>query len=132
MEGLSGFLSRASNLSLFRFTGGVAKLVLPIFFLQTILCCFVKDAMDDFKRVSEISINYWKNSMFTAGVGLEEQREISYMLGILKQSLPITYLGVPLITSRLNKINCIPLIEIITLGFSYGPLCPCLMLAGCN
>ena len=74
----------------------------------------VKDAMDDFKRVSGLSINYGKSSMFIAGVGLEEQREISNRLGIQKQSLPVTYLGVPLISSRLNKTNCIPLIERIT------------------
>ncbi|GAV85611.1 LOW QUALITY PROTEIN: zf-RVT domain-containing protein, partial [Cephalotus follicularis] len=42
------------------------------------------------------------------------RRDILHRVGYMEGTLPMTYLGVPLITKRLSKVDCNPLVERIT------------------
>ncbi|KAG5239597.1 RNA-directed DNA polymerase, eukaryota, reverse transcriptase [Salix suchowensis] len=71
----------------------------------------IKDCLDNFAKFSGLSINLNKSSLFMSGVSREDQRAIVDKLGVQVQPLPVTYLGIPLITSRLSKTDCLPLLE---------------------
>ena len=55
-----------------------------------------------------------KSCIFFSGVGNSVKRDILDILGFKEGVLPVWYLRVPLITSRLKYSDCIPLIERIT------------------
>ncbi|GAV80195.1 LOW QUALITY PROTEIN: zf-RVT domain-containing protein, partial [Cephalotus follicularis] len=42
------------------------------------------------------------------------KRDILHRVNFQEESLPVTYLGLPLITKKLTKVDCIPLVERIT------------------
>ncbi|KAG5246887.1 RNA-directed DNA polymerase, eukaryota, reverse transcriptase [Salix suchowensis] len=77
----------------------------------------LKDVMENFSRVSGLGINFNKSSLFTAGIDPVEQEAIVSRLGIQIKELPVTYLGMPLITTRLTKADCSPLIDQATRTF---------------
>ncbi|XP_020266774.1 uncharacterized protein LOC109842288 [Asparagus officinalis] len=67
-----------------------------------------------FGEVSGLEANPDKCSIFYGGVEDSVKAEIANILGFAEGSIPIKYLGVPLITKRLSYSDCFPLFDKIT------------------
>lgn len=74
----------------------------------------IKDALDVFKMISGLSVNQSKSEVFFAAVPSTLQSQILSILNFRDSSLPVRYLGMPLISSKLTFQDCVPLIEKIT------------------
>lgn len=64
--------------------------------------------------MSGLMPNMCKSNFFTAGVDSGNQSILSGSLGFTLGSLPVKYLGVPLITKHFSFNNCVPLMECIS------------------
>jgi hypothetical protein len=71
----------------------------------------MRNALDDFAGLSGLVINPEKSLVFLSGVHNELKTSLQDLLGFRLGSLPIRYLGVPLISTRLTYSNCKPLEE---------------------
>ncbi|KAG5542725.1 hypothetical protein RHGRI_015741 [Rhododendron griersonianum] len=69
----------------------------------------VKDALDEFHSFSGLSPNLQKSAIFYSGVSNDLQEVLEAILPIPHGYLPVRYLGVPLITSRLSYSDCMQL-----------------------
>ncbi|XP_061955562.1 uncharacterized protein LOC133677489 [Populus nigra] len=71
----------------------------------------IRGALDSFASISGLIINHRKSSVFLSGVedsiGLAITNCLQFQLGVL----PVKYLGVPLISSRLSRQHCTLLVE---------------------
>ena len=67
--------------------------------------------------LSGLSINLSKSSLYLLGVDDQIQDTIQQQLGFQQQDLPVKYLGVPLIITRLTLRDCLPLVERIQARF---------------
>ncbi|XP_077246085.1 uncharacterized protein LOC143885940 [Tasmannia lanceolata] len=67
--------------------------------------------LESFKLCSGLEFNPTKSEVFFAGVQNSVRRAICNILHIEEGTLPIKYLGLPLITSRLNSHDCQPIID---------------------
>lgn len=74
----------------------------------------VKDCLINFEELSGLSPNPGKSSLFTCGVDNNTKDSLLGVLGFKEGSLPVRYLGVPLISSKLRKADCNALVERIT------------------
>ncbi|KAJ6983819.1 hypothetical protein NC653_026591 [Populus alba x Populus x berolinensis] len=68
-------------------------------------------SLDNFSQLSGLHINLDKSSLYLSGIDANRRSTIVGMLGIQKATLPVRYLGVPLISTRLTHTDCIPLME---------------------
>ena len=88
---------------------------LMIFFYGDCLSAsLIKDTLNQFYDFSGLSANNSKSCLFLAGVDEEEGDSIKQILQFSMGSLPLRYLGVPLITTRLRKSDCNDLTKKIT------------------
>lgn len=71
----------------------------------------LKDSLDEFGAASGLWPNNAKSNVFFCKVVEENKMLILDILGFSEGSLPVKYLGVPLITSRLWHADCAPLID---------------------
>jgi len=71
----------------------------------------VRRALDDFADLSGLVINPEKSHAFLSGVDDDLKASLLGLLGFRLGSLPVRYLGVPLITTRLKHSDCLPLVE---------------------
>lgn len=71
----------------------------------------IKTIFDNFSAVSGLKANLAKSSMFLCGVSEDEKQLLQSQLGIPIRKLPVRYLGIPLISTRLTLRDCQPLIE---------------------
>lgn len=67
--------------------------------------------MDHFSRFSGLKPSLEKSLVFFGNVQAHVKSSIIGIMPLSVGSLPIKYLGVPLLTSRLYKCNCAPLID---------------------
>ncbi|WZZ77741.1 hypothetical protein YC2023_098313 [Brassica napus] len=67
--------------------------------------------MEKFAAMSGLHINSSKSSIYASGPSTETLREEALRLGIAVGSLPIRYLGLPLTTKALTKLDYEPLID---------------------
>ncbi len=74
----------------------------------------IRDALDEFKELSGLSINQSKSEVFCAVVSSSLKSQILSILNFKARSLPVRYLGMPLITGKLSYQDCDPLIDKIT------------------
>lgn len=74
----------------------------------------VKDCLINLEELSGLSPNPGKSSLFTCGVDNNTKDSLLGVLGFKEGSLPVRYLGVPLISSKLRKADCNALVERIT------------------
>ncbi|XP_059634016.1 uncharacterized protein LOC132276560 [Cornus florida] len=74
----------------------------------------LKSAIDHFCTMSGLAINLNKSSIFFSGTDQYTESCIISLLGIGVGTLPIRYLGVPLISTNLKTSHCSLLIEKIT------------------
>ncbi|GKE00043.1 RNA-directed DNA polymerase, eukaryota, reverse transcriptase zinc-binding domain protein [Tanacetum coccineum] len=71
----------------------------------------LKKALEEFSKVSGLVLNLEKSVVFFGKVPSHIKRSILKVMPFFEGSLPIRYLGVPLISSRLYKNFCDPLID---------------------
>ena len=67
-----------------------------------------------FHSLSGLKINTGKSVFFSAGIERREEEEILDCIGFQAGQLPIKYLGIPLVTRKLKKADCVPLLEMIS------------------
>nr|TKS17240.1 hypothetical protein D5086_0000020710 [Populus alba] len=121
MEGLSGILSNSIQESSFHYHWRCQpnKLTHLCFADDLMLFCradidsiqVLKRSLDNFSQLSGLHINLDKSSLYLSGIDANRRSTIVGMLGIQKATLPVRYLGVPLISTRLTHTDCIPLME---------------------
>ena len=74
----------------------------------------LKEALADFYALSGLSSKFEKSSIFVARDDSAFSTAIHGLFGFLIGTLPVRYLGVPLITTQLRAADCSSLIEKIT------------------
>ncbi|KAJ6980751.1 hypothetical protein NC653_024183 [Populus alba x Populus x berolinensis] len=124
MEGLNGILQQSVNSSNFKYHWRCQqnKITHLCFVDDLMMFCHadlesiivLKSSLDRFSKLSSLTINHAKSSLFMAGVDDSLRSNIKDNIGIHEAALPMRYLGVPLISSRLTHTACIPLVERIT------------------
>ncbi|XP_077249094.1 uncharacterized protein LOC143888524 [Tasmannia lanceolata] len=70
----------------------------------------IKDCLQSFKLISSLDFNVQKSEAFLSGTTEQLKNQICASLCINEGSLPIKYLGLPLITKRLSSQDCQPLL----------------------
>ncbi|GKC69158.1 RNA-directed DNA polymerase, eukaryota, reverse transcriptase zinc-binding domain protein [Tanacetum coccineum] len=71
----------------------------------------MKKSLDEFSGVSSLLPNMHKSTVFFGGLSSAEQHSIINIIPFSVGKLPIRYLGVPLLTKKLNISDCKPLIS---------------------
>lgn len=69
------------------------------------------DVMNHCARLSGLCINVAKSSLFAAGIGADKLITAANEVGITVGSLPIRYLGLPLTTRTMTKLDYEPLLD---------------------
>jgi hypothetical protein len=117
MEILSRLLTEASsNPERFRFHHKCSKLKLThLCFADDLLIFFkadlgsiqtVQDVLAEFEVLSGLKANPAKSAFFCAGIHRDDKLALLEVLQMPEGSLPVQYLGVPLITKRLSAMDC--------------------------
>ncbi|XP_077232359.1 uncharacterized protein LOC143869136 [Tasmannia lanceolata] len=70
----------------------------------------IKECLQSFKRIAGLDVNFQKSEAFLSGTSAQLKDLICSSLCIKEGSLPIKYLGLPLITKRLSSHDCQPLL----------------------
>lgn len=95
-----------------------------------VTCTTVKTALDDYYSFSGLRPNLQKSAVFYSGAGSDLKEELETILPLHQASLPVRYLGVHLITSRLSHTDCMQLKDKIIQGLEAGQLNSCLLGVG--
>ena len=74
----------------------------------------IHKVLKTFYTFSGLQLNCEKYELFSTGISREKLLEIHQISGFKLGTLPVKYLGVPLVTRRLNDKDCVPLVERIT------------------
>ena len=74
----------------------------------------IQNVLNVFYAMSGLQLNCTKSELFSSGVDRGNLDEIQHVTGFKTGSLPVRYLGVPLVTRRLTDKDCRPLVERIT------------------
>lgn len=69
------------------------------------------DTIHLFGKATGLHVNFQKSLLFVAGMNLYTQTRIAEILNLNVGTLPVKYLGLPLVTSRLQYDDCLPLIK---------------------
>ncbi|GAV92425.1 zf-RVT domain-containing protein, partial [Cephalotus follicularis] len=72
---------------------------------------FIKQGLECFKNVSGLAAGTDKSSIFFCNTNRRTRDLILRLTQFRQATLPVKYLGLPLITSRLTKQDCAPLLE---------------------
>lgn len=64
-----------------------------------------------FSEISGLKVNPEKSAVFFGNVNQENRESILTATGFAQGNFPVTYLGLPLITSKLNARDCMPLVQ---------------------
>lgn len=71
----------------------------------------IKDCLISFPEMSGLTPNPDKSNIFMCGVDESVKCQLLASLGYKEGTLPVRYLGVPLISSRLKKVDCSILVD---------------------
>lgn len=71
----------------------------------------VLEVFDEFAVASGLQISLEKSTLFMAGVPPITHDEVSRQFPFASGSLPVRYLGLPLLTKRMSLSDCLPLLE---------------------
>ncbi|XP_050217536.1 uncharacterized protein LOC126668373 [Mercurialis annua] len=122
MEYLSRTLSNTSNV--FKFHHGCGPLkVNHLMFADDLLLFFYGDknsigflmeCLTEFRNTSGLQVNNSKSQVFFCNVEDSTKRSITCMTGFKEGVLPLRYLGIPLISTKLSRDDCKGIIEKIT------------------
>ncbi|GAV63057.1 hypothetical protein CFOL_v3_06579 [Cephalotus follicularis] len=75
---------------------------------------FLMVGLGKFREASSLTVSNHKSVIFFCNTNLRTKRDILQRLQFSEGSLPVTYLGLPLVTKRLSKLECAPLLEWLT------------------
>jgi mannosylglycoprotein endo-beta-mannosidase len=124
MEGLSDIINQSVRSSTFQYHWRCkpTKITHLCFADDLMMFCHadiesimvLKSSLDRFSKLSGLTINLAKSSLYLSGVDGSLCNNIMDSIGIHEASLPVRYLGVPLISTRLTHTDCLPLVERIT------------------
>lgn len=124
MEGFHGIMQKAVQLPQFKYHWRCAKNnITHVCFADDLLVfCHgnrdtvgvIRQALEEFSDHSGLQINLAKSAMYLTGITRAEKEDIERAGGIKLSRLPVKYLGVPLITTRLRNADCASLVEKIT------------------
>lgn len=73
--------------------------------------CTIAELLRDFHLFSGLQPNLQKSACFFSGVCVESKQVLNSILNIPEVVLPVKYLGVPLISTRLSYSDCLVLKE---------------------
>ena len=121
MEGLGGILREVAQVPRFQFhwrckLNSITHLAFAddlMVFCHADLASveLIRGALESFSSISGLIINHNKSFVFISGVEDSIRVAIANCLHFQLGALPIKYLGVPLISSRLSHRHCTPLVE---------------------
>ena len=124
MEVLTCILKEKSNKPDFRFHWRCSqpKIINLCFADDLMLFCkgdvssvkHIQDSLHEFESLSGLSPSPGKSNVFFSGVQYSTREEILLMLGFKEGFLPVRYLGVPLLSTKLKHIDCKTMIDRIT------------------
>lgn len=104
-----------------------APLITHLSFVDDVLIFFdgseeslrgILQILEDFKKVSGLSINREKTEFLLDGGSNERCRALAEAVGIAHGSLPVRYLGVPLSSKKMKKPDFQPLLDKISARFN--------------
>lgn len=75
---------------------------------------FVQLALQKFSSFSGLEVSIQKSSLFHSGISADTLVDILHFFGCAEGTLPVRYLGVPLISTRLSYSDCLPLLAKVT------------------
>ncbi|KAL0455338.1 UNVERIFIED_CONTAM: hypothetical protein Slati_0873000 [Sesamum latifolium] len=75
----------------------------------------IKSALTEFAELSGLHVNPSKSTIILSKAVQRERQSILDLMGFQEGSLPIKYLGVPLVSSRLSVADCQPLLDKINM-----------------
>nr|AAC78274.1 putative reverse transcriptase [Arabidopsis thaliana] len=78
----------------------------------------ILDILDVFKKGSGLGINLQKTALLLDGGNFERNRIMAASLGVSQGSLPVRYLGVPLMSQKMKKHDYQPLVDRINSRFT--------------
>lgn len=78
---------------------------------DTITARGLKEVLTEFKISTGLEANPTKSQLFFSGVSDATKKEITEVLQFSQGTLPVKYLGLPLITTRLTHMDCQPLLQ---------------------
>lgn len=120
MEGLHGIMQRTVQRPQYKYHWRCAKNNITHVCFEDDLLVFchanretvrvVREALDEFTEHSGLTINHSKSALYLTGIEDREKEDIERDCGMQLSTLPVKYLGVPLITSRLTHMDCAPLV----------------------
>ena len=124
METLSATLRTAANDKGFRFHWRCHKLKLTHLCFADDLLIFCRaekrsvsillNALRTFAEFSGLTMNPTKSFIFTSRTRSAEASQLAAYSGFQEGALPVTHLGIPLVTSRLRMRDCSKLVDIFT------------------
>lgn len=124
MEGLNGIITQSIRNNTFKYHWRCKPTTITHLCFADDLMMFchadiesimvLKSSLDRFSKLPGLNINLAKSSLYLSGVDGSLRSNIQNIIGINESSLPMRYLGVPLISSRLTHTDCLPLVERIT------------------
>lgn len=71
----------------------------------------VKEALEEFHHLSGLAANTDKSEIFFGGTPPAIKEQILRILEFREGSFPVRYLGLPLVTGKLKRAQCLPLLE---------------------
>jgi len=74
----------------------------------------IKNVLTEFQDLSGLYPNLNKSDVFLSGLLYAEKEQIIHILGFREGELPMKYLGVPLISSKLKVVYCKGLVDRLT------------------
>jgi hypothetical protein len=73
----------------------------------------MKDIMEKYAQSTGLKINFHKSSLIPINLGEPRIAEIASLLGCVVASMPFTYLGLPLGTTKPSMHELMPLVDMI-------------------
>lgn len=139
MEVLTACINRAIERADFKYHWKAASPTISHFIFANDILLFAKgevnsvktllDGVNSFSRLSGLMVNQEKSACFFYNVAPAIEQQIIHLSGFNRGTFPVTYLGLPLITSKLKARDCLPLILKLCLKFESW-LCRFLSFAG--
>ncbi|KAJ6904458.1 hypothetical protein NC652_022464 [Populus alba x Populus x berolinensis] len=103
---------------------GLADDLMLFYHADTTSVGILKDSLNKFSSISGLKINLAKSSIYLTGIGDNLKGAIRDQVGFQQSALPVRYLGIPLISTRLTHADCLPLVERIITRINSGHLSP--------